>query len=833
MFATKKAKSIKSNSLMSKSRMKNLTLRTRFIIFTIIITLFLSLMSLFVSRYFYKQNYRQQIKQQINTDISNFYQNIERISLKALHSALICSELSIVKDAYKNYYQTKNIDEGSIILRNEFVKINNTIKKYTGNETKINFQIPPSTSFARSWSGVSDDNLGVNKKSLMQVTRKKQPVKGIEIDNEGIAIRGIAPIFSDDNSYLGSVELNFPVEEALKMSYINKDNDIALYIYEVNYRQIEKQYKNEKEHPKIGNFYLMGKTSNNYNEKLFDKYFLNEAFENKIITLEKDNYMITAIPITNFMKKNIGVVVFQNNIKSIQANFSQMMIWQVIAALIGIIAILFIFIFLIKLFFSKPLYLIKDRTQKLSEGLIADKINYQKNDEIGEIAFAINKLIESRIQMTTFANEIRAGNLDSTNFTFNEQNVLGYSLVEMQKSLKKAQEDEQKRKEEDQRRNWTTQGLAAFNDLIRQKNDNFEELANTILKELIKYLEANQGGLFIINDENQDDKHFQLIATYAYNRLRHKQKRIELNDGLIGSCAIEKESLYLTELPDEYIEITSGLGEATPKNLLLVPLKLENEVFGVLEIASFKIIEKYQIEFIEKVTENIAATLSISKINSRTSKLLKDSQEKSHQMEQQEKNMIENLEELERAQQKAEKRKRQIEIILGAIDNTVLRADFSPKGIILDANKKLLNTFGYDWVEIRRKTETIFVPKEEKVKYKKIWEKLEKGEYYEGIFKRITKQKREIWLLASYTPIFDENKKLQRIVYLANNITKQKRIEVEAQKQAQEMLEEELKHQIRIQQLEKTEKILRKAEKQYITEIEELKKQINNKTTDY
>jgi hypothetical protein len=114
---------------------------------------------------------------------------------------------------------------------------------------------------------------------------------------------------------------------------------------------------------------------------------------------------------------------------------------------------------------------------------------------------------------------------------------------------------------------------------------------------------------------------------------------------------MEKETIQLTEIPDDYVEITSGLGKATPSYILLVPLKHEEDVLGVIEIASFRVFEKHEVEFTERVAQSIASTILSVKINARTRMLLEQSQQQAEEMLAQEEEMRQNMEELQATQE--------------------------------------------------------------------------------------------------------------------------------------------------------------------------------------
>ncbi|OFX58901.1 MAG: hypothetical protein A2046_11645 [Bacteroidetes bacterium GWA2_30_7] len=244
-----------------------------------------------------------------------------------------------------------------------------------------------------------------------------------------------------------------------------------------------------------------------------------------------------------------------------------------------------------------------------------------------------------------------------------DKDVLGKALINLRDKLKNNLLAENKRKEEDNQRNWVSLGLAKFADLLRNDNDNLENLAYNVLSNLINYLNANQGGIFILNNSDKHEKYFDLVAMSAYNRKKYTEKKFDYNEGLIGRCALEKETIYLTDIPENYIEIKSGLGTANPRCLLIVPLKLNDIIFGIIEIASFTKLESYQIEFVEKIGESIASTISNVKINEHTKNLLAVAQQKTEELLQSEEEMRQNLEEMHATQDEMERKDAELSAI--------------------------------------------------------------------------------------------------------------------------------------------------------------------------
>ncbi len=283
------------------------------------------------------------------------------------------------------------------------------------------------------------------------------------------------------------------------------------------------------------------------------------------------------------------------------------------------------------------------------------------NDEIDDTVGIAHDLIHRFKEATKFVSELSEGRLGSEFKLRSENDMLGISFNKLKESLIKARKEAEIRKEEDEIRNWSAQGIAMFNDILRQDNNDLKKLAYNVIKNLIQYLSANQGGFFILEDEHSDEPYLNLISAFAYDRQKFIQKTIKVGEGLLGNCVLEKQSVFLKEIPKDYIEITSGLGGATPRSLLIVPLKKEDQITGVIEIASFNEIKKHEIEFVEKVAESIASTLVTVKLHEQTSILLEESRKHSEEMAQQEEELRQNLEELKATQEEMARVRREEE----------------------------------------------------------------------------------------------------------------------------------------------------------------------------
>jgi len=347
--------------------------------------------------------------------------------------------------------------------------------------------------------------------------------------------------------------------------------------------------------------------------------------------------------------------------------------------------------------------------KKLAKGEISDanKLELTSKDEIGEMADSVNSLIDGLKETATFAENIGKGMLNASYTPLSENDLLGKSLLDMRSSLILSKEDEERRKVEDEKHAWATDGIARFAELLRENNHDIRELSFSIIKNLVKYLDVVQGGMFILNDADAEDVYLEMTACFAYDRRKLHESRIEIGEGLVGRCFYEKESIYMVDIPQDYINITSGLGDSRPSSLLLVPLKLNDTVTGVIELASLRPIEEYKIRFVEKVAESIASTLSSVRVNIRTSELLVRTQQQAEEMAAQEEEMRQNLEELtstqeEMARVREEERKVQDELskekalftnFLDSVPDLVFFKDLD--GRFMKVSKYLLRSDGW------------------------------------------------------------------------------------------------------------------------------------------
>ena len=160
-------------------------------------------------------------------------------------------------------------------------------------------------------------------------------------------------------------------------------------------------------------------------------------------------------------------------------------------------------------------------------------------------------------------------------------------------------------------------------------------------------------------------------------------KQIKWGDGLIGTCAMEQKVIHLKNIPDSYISVTSGLGESNPDSLLIVPMQFENEIYGVLEFASFQKFEPNHINLISQAAESVASTLSAVRTNMTTARLLEESKAQTQAMTSHEEEMRQNMEELQATQEDAMRQAQRFMMLEDTINQSLIKAEFSLDGKFL------------------------------------------------------------------------------------------------------------------------------------------------------
>ena len=273
----------------------------------------------------------------------------------------------------------------------------------------------------------------------------------------------------------------------------------------------------------------------------------------------------------------------------------------------------------------------------------------EKKEEVQKQYNAMQEQLNSQTQninrVASFAEKIGHGQYDIEFEVANESDTLGKTLQNLRDKL---YENNQK----ESLQNWEMVGKDKINQILRKHND-VNLLAYEVLEALIDYIDIVQGVFYIFDD---DSEKLYISASYAYNRRKFLKGEMKIGEGLVGQAAIEQDIVHRTEIPEDYLSITSGiLGEKKPDSIIIVPLFMEDKLQGAYEFASLNHFKSYEIDFLKNIAEIVAQTIYNLKITQKTEKLLKESQEMTQELKENEEELRQNAEEMRLTQEELEK----------------------------------------------------------------------------------------------------------------------------------------------------------------------------------
>lgn len=423
----------------------------------------------------------------------------------------------------------------------------------------------------------------------------------------------------------------------------------------------------------------------------------------------------------------------------------------------------------------------------LAQGDLSRKKVPVRNDEFRDLARNVNNLSNSLSRIATFAEQIGNGKFDTELEKLGDNDQLGEALDQMRMRLQTVAE-------EDRKRNWTVVGLAQFSEIFRYSND-VQTLSERIISALSKYINANQGAFFVLEGEGEEAE-LRMVSSYAYTAGQGIKRGFRLGEGFVGQAAMEKESIYISDIPVDYVTLTSGLGEALPRCLLIVPLMYNEQVFGVIEFASFSNFEAFEIDFVKKLSESIGVALGNLRNQARTLTLLNESQKLSQELQEKQSALLQNTRTLEASQQQMVRTQQELKGQISAVNNAAIVSETDTEGNITFVNDRFISASGYSEEELlgksHRMLRTEFLNDEEAAR---LWSTLKAGRVWRGEFRNRAKDGAIYWVEATLTPVLDEHQRPVKYISVQFDITKQKNQEEQIRTQLEVSMaqEEELR----------------------------------------
>jgi HAMP domain-containing protein/CheY-like chemotaxis protein len=294
----------------------------------------------------------------------------------------------------------------------------------------------------------------------------------------------------------------------------------------------------------------------------------------------------------------------------------------------------------------------KDLTENVNQ-LAANLTNQMR--AIGEVATAVTRGDLSRSIQVEARGEV---------------SYLKDNINEMIRNLK---ETTQKNAQQD----WLKTNLARFTRLLQGQRD-LQAVTKLILSELAPLVSAHHG-VFYMMDSQEMDARLRMIASYGYRSSRKLATSFLPGEGLVGQCALEKSRIWLTDVPRDYIVVSSGLGAAPPTNIVVLPILFEQQVKAVIEIASLDRFTETHLSFLDQLMESIGVVLNTIEANSRTESLLTQSQSLAQELQQTNQELAEKARLLSEQNIEVERKNREVEQAKLALEEKATQLALSSK----------------------------------------------------------------------------------------------------------------------------------------------------------
>jgi PAS domain S-box-containing protein len=455
----------------------------------------------------------------------------------------------------------------------------------------------------------------------------------------------------------------------------------------------------------------------------------------------------------------------------------QLYVYLGLATLLLAVAVSFVFSNTI----TAPLTEMRNTLEMVSKGILPENTGARGKDEFGQMAVKVDDLVTTIKGNAEFAQKVGEGKFDAPFKPASENDILGLALLGMRNNLV---ENEKKENE----RNWIIRGLAEAGEILRS-HDNLDALGEEMVTFVLPKIGAVQGAFYLVND----DKSIELRTTYAFNRKKYIKRKFRFAEGLVGQAVAEQDTIIRTEIPDDYMSITSGLmGDNKPTCLLICPQIANEEVYGVMEFAGFKKFDASHSKFVQELSMIMARTIFNIRVNERTRRLLSESQELSNELKEKTEVLRQNAEEMQATQEELRRSNLLLEEQVEEVNKSQKRQQlllenasevitiYEEDGVIRYISPSVESILGYSQREMQGAKDIDLVHPDKREIYTSMFAQLvkEPAQKVTVQFEYRTKEGNFIWLEATGTN-FMSNPVIHGFILNSRDITERRRAEQE------------------------------------------------------
>ncbi|WP_207513997.1 response regulator [Longitalea luteola] len=369
-----------------------------------------------------------------------------------------------------------------------------------------------------------------------------------------------------------------------------------------------------------------------YTRKLIDSVFNDPEVASSLST---DAWRINVTSFLNALNEleDLLIVETRHLAQEKQEYLTNALTRGILIVVVVIVAII-ILLFLIIRSISSSLSDIKAAADRIALGETDLTVPVNSKDEIGDLAVSFNKLIMVSKEYAGIADSIARGDYSSDINIRGKDDLLGKSLANMKSNLARLSH-------ETEVRTWMLTGATKLNDILRGEKDVLD-LAQQVINLLTDYLKAQVGVIYVAEDDQ-----LRLAGSYAFYHRKGNTNSIKIGEGLVGQAALEKKPIIFSNVPDDYVRVNSGLGQVSPKNILVYPFLYDDNVKGIIEIGTVREITDLDLQLLKIVAESIGIALNSSQVRAKQKELLEETQRQAEELVTQQEELKQTNEELQ------------------------------------------------------------------------------------------------------------------------------------------------------------------------------------------
>ncbi len=436
-------------------------------------------------------------------------------------------------------------------------------------------------------------------------------------------------------------------------------------------------------------------------EKLFGRVVASENLREAIargqgktfmyVDQEGERFMVHLVPIRvgRHSRWAMGVIAPQSAITSTADRSYRMALGAMSLALL----LLALGLYFASGYVAGPIGRLASSLDGLRRGHLDDALLLEPGarfDDLGQLSAAFNEVLRREQAMRQFVDGAGRADYSPELPVRGQRDELAIALHTMRDTLREERARQQDQAEEAQRKAWVNTGIKGLGSLLRKHNRSVEDLAAIMLPRLVRYMDAAQGALYLRDEELFAAKgvaEFYLVEAFAWDRKRYLSARFELGVGSVGSCAMERKPLLMTDLPDGYSRVLAGVGQSQPRSVVLMPLLHGGVPIAVLEIATMHRVEPYQIDFLKAVAVSMASSLASLEARRRNGQLLAQAHQQTEELRGQLQEMERTVEQLRASGQMCEREQADVVNLLASLSGSLPYVVYGPEGYPVEASR--------------------------------------------------------------------------------------------------------------------------------------------------